>query len=99
MTRMIPPTSGVQGVDIDTPHGTYKLDADKGGGIQVENGLLEAKLKREGFTVSEISLSLTHIKGHLCKNEQCAFQSVFTVFTCPKCGTENNHLADKDKNG
>lgn len=96
MTRMLPPTSGVQGVDIDTPNGKYKLDADKGGGITVENGLLEAKLKREGFTVSEISLSLTHIKGYGCVNTKCAFTSVFAIFTCPKCGQANDHLKDKE---
>jgi hypothetical protein len=96
MTRMLPPTTGVTGVDIDTPNGKYKMDTDKGGGINVEDGLLKAKLKAEGFTVSEISLSLTHIKGHQCVNEKCAFTSVFAIFTCPKCDTKNNHLEDKD---
>ena len=55
-----------------------------------------ARLKAEGFTVSEISLSLTHIKGHQCVNEKCAFTSVFAIFTCPKCDTPNDHLADKE---
>jgi ribosomal protein S27E len=97
MTRMLPPAPGMGGLDIETPAGKVKLNADKAGAINVENDLLKTKLKMEGFTaMSEISLSLTHIKGHPCMNESCAFQSVFTIFTCPRCGYENNHLEDKD---
>lgn len=87
MTRMLPPTNGVQGVDIDTGVGTVKLNADKGGGIQVTDGLLKAKLKSEGFTVSEITLALTHCKGYPCS--KCGFSSVFSIYTCPKCGEKN----------
>lgn len=88
MTRMLPPAPGMGGLDIETPSGKVKIDADKAGAINVENDLLKTKLKMEGFTaMSEISLSLTHIKGHPCS--KCGFQSVFTIFTCPKCGEKN----------
>jgi hypothetical protein len=84
---MLPPSPGVQGLDIDTAVGKVKFDADKGGGIQVDNDLLKTKLKAEGFTVSEISISLLHVKAHICS--KCGFSSVFSTFTCPKCGTKN----------
>jgi hypothetical protein len=94
---MAPPAPGMGGLDIETPRGTVKINADKAGAINVDNDLLKTKLKMEGFTaMSEISLSLTHIKGHQCVNEKCAFTSVFAIFTCPKCDTPNDHLKDKD---
>lgn len=97
MSRMIPPAPGMKGLDVETASGKkVKLDADSSGAVNVENDLLKSKLKMEGFTVAaDITLSLTHIKGHACANEKCAFQSVFLIFTCPKCGTQTDHTKEE----
>lgn len=101
MTQLSVPNDGVQGIDIDRPDGSKaRLDADKSGRVSVDDPQLVSKLKQEGFTVSEISMSLIGAKGYPCI--KCGFSSVFSVYTCPKCQTENGRsdqaeTADNEK--
>mgnify|MGYP006267680643 CR=1 FL=1 len=88
MTQLSVPNDGVQGIDIERPDGSKaRLDADKSGRVSVDDPQLVSKLKQEGFTVNEISMSLIGAKGYPCI--KCGFSSVFRIYTCPKCETKN----------
>jgi hypothetical protein len=76
--------SGVRGVDI----GSNKYDADKKGFIEINNSKDLAQAKANGFT--EVgTYSGMNVKGYPCTG--CGFNSVFKIYKCWKCETENDH--------
>jgi hypothetical protein len=89
MAEMRGPSEGVRGVDVEAPNGSKrKLNADKTGKINVEDKNLVTKLKAEGFTLATTSVGGFGGVGYPCS--KCSFNSVFRVFTCPKCGEGND---------
>lgn len=87
MAKLVGPT-GVRGIDITTESGTKKYDADKSGFINVDHPRHAAQAKAEGF-FEAAQFSGINAPGYPCGG--CAFNSVFKVYTCWKCGTENDY--------
>lgn len=87
MAKLVGPT-GVKGIDVTTERGTKAYSADSKGFINIENKKHAAQAKAEGFFEAS-SFSGINAPGYPC--EKCAFNSVFKVYTCWKCGTENDY--------
>ena len=91
MAKLVAPDKGIRGVDVDKPDGSKRsYDVQKDGTINVENAKDAKKLKAEGF-FEAAGASFAHVEGFLCTTESCTHDSVFKVFTCPKCGAANDH--------
>jgi hypothetical protein len=89
MAKLVAPDKGVSGVNVELANGsTRAYDLAKDGTITVDNARDAAQLKREGF-FEAAGASFSHLQGFLCSNDGCTHDSVFRVFTCPKCGTVN----------
>jgi hypothetical protein len=89
MAKLFGPT-GVKGIDVTTERGTKKYDADKKGFINIDNQKHLKQAVSEGMVIaSDASFGGSNVAGYPCGG--CAFVSVLKVFTCWKCGTENDH--------
>ena len=88
MAEVLGPT-GVRGVDVTTENGTVKYDANKQGFIEINNEKHLKQALAEGLMLRS-QASGFNVKDHLCQNEQCSFNAVLPVFTCPKCGMKND---------
>lgn len=88
MTKMLVPNDGVQGIDVQTERGVTKYDADKSGIISVDNPAHVRSLKSQGFTMAA-GVSGFAAPAYPCTG--CGFQSLFKVYRCWKCDTENDH--------
>jgi len=88
MGQMLVPNDGVRGIDVTTEKGTVKYDADKSGRITVDNPAHARSLKANGFTMAA-GVSGFAAPGYPC--EGCGFNSLFKVYKCWKCGTENDY--------
>lgn len=97
MTRMVPPSRGMRGVNIESPSGTRQINTNKQGIMEVNNRKTIKKLKDEGFT--EASLAPYEIgdasRGFNCV--QCGFGSWFKK--CGRCGHDNDRLETDSSNG
>jgi hypothetical protein len=82
MARLLVPNDGVRGIDIETPRGTIKIDADKAGAIEITDQRTLAALKAEGFTSGATAAGFGQ-----CYPCDCGHPSVFRV--CGKCGKDN----------
>jgi len=86
MERLLVPNDGVKGIDVTTERGTVKYDADASGSVHVDNPKHIRQMVAEGFTRATGVFGFNS-NGSACVG--CGFASVFTKYTCPKCGVEN----------
>ncbi len=92
MTRMLVPNDGARGIDITTPRGVKKLDADKSGAVDAGGDRqLIAALKAEGFVLAGL-ISGMKSKGYPC---ECGFNAVFAI--CGRCGKDNGNSNKPDQ--
>lgn len=87
MGKMLVPNDGVRGIDIKTERGVTKYDADRAGRIIVSDPKHAKSLRENGFTVAADAAGFGG-EDHRCTG--CGFNSVFSIYTCPKCDTKND---------
>jgi hypothetical protein len=83
--------SGVKGIDVTTEKGTVKYTADRKGFIEIDNPKHARQAISEGMAVAS-SASGFNVDGFPCVT--CEHNSVFKVYNCPKCGTDNDFRED-----
>jgi len=89
MARLMGPT-GLKGIDVSTPQGTRAYSADRTGFINIENSADLRQAKAEGLVEAGLFSGVNNSKRNLCVGEGCMFNAAFPIFTCPKCGVEND---------
>ena len=90
MTKLVPPSRGMRGVDIETSRGTKKLNTNRQGILEVNNLKDVKKLKAEGFTEASLSPYSAGDAGRGFNCSACGFGSWFKK--CSRCGNENDRV-------
>lgn len=94
MAKLLIPNDGVRGVDMKTESGTKQYNADRRGIVTVDDPKHAKQMLHEGFTYAAEAGGFGG-EDHRCTG--CGFNSVFMIYTCPKCGVGNDFT--KESNG
>jgi hypothetical protein len=91
MAKLFGP-SGVKGIDVTTPSGVTKYNADKQGFINIENGKHLAQAKAEGMVEASLFSGIGARKTYPC---ECGFNALFAI--CGRCGKDNGDSNNVDQ--
>ena len=95
--KMVPPSPGFRGADIETSRGTKRVNVGKDGLINVDSSKTVRQLKAEGFTDANLSSYSAgdSQRGYNCT--ACGFGSWFKK--CGRCGHEGSGIEMDGSNG